>query len=285
MKIIFSRKGFDSSAGGCASPILDGRLVSLPIPDSESPISYADVSCGEGGNLGSIVESLTKGRTPAAAGAHLDPDVDEISMSRLDGWRPLFGQTGAAQTHLLNQGVSRGDLFLLFGWFREAQVFGGTLRFVPGAPDRHVFYGWLQIGDVFELGSEPDKSEYPAWSHYHPHFHGTRGSNNVLYVAAPRLVLDGVDFGVPGAGRWSALRPELQLTDVEGDRRGNWRLPAWFDPARTSSPLSYHADPKRWQRLNGGHRLRCVDRGQEFVFDAKVYPEAIDWVRQTLFGR
>ena len=33
MKLIFSRKGFDSSAGGIPSPILpDGRMISLPIP-------------------------------------------------------------------------------------------------------------------------------------------------------------------------------------------------------------------------------------------------------------
>ena len=37
MKIILSRKGFDSSAGGYASPILDGkRLISLPIPENMS---------------------------------------------------------------------------------------------------------------------------------------------------------------------------------------------------------------------------------------------------------
>ncbi|MFC1955807.1 hypothetical protein ACFLWZ_04680 [Chloroflexota bacterium] len=40
MKVILSRKGFDSSYGGYPSPILpDGRLISLPIP---SPHSYED---------------------------------------------------------------------------------------------------------------------------------------------------------------------------------------------------------------------------------------------------
>ena len=37
MKIILSRKGFDSENGGYASPILpDGSLVSLPIPNTTS---------------------------------------------------------------------------------------------------------------------------------------------------------------------------------------------------------------------------------------------------------
>jgi Nucleotide modification associated domain 3 len=32
MKVVFSRKGFNSSAGGAPSPIIDGRPISLPIP-------------------------------------------------------------------------------------------------------------------------------------------------------------------------------------------------------------------------------------------------------------
>ncbi len=32
MQIIFSRKGFDSSYGGCPSPLFKDRPLSLPIP-------------------------------------------------------------------------------------------------------------------------------------------------------------------------------------------------------------------------------------------------------------
>lgn len=39
MKIILSRKGFDSGKGGCASPyMLDGTLLSLLIPDEEDAL-------------------------------------------------------------------------------------------------------------------------------------------------------------------------------------------------------------------------------------------------------
>ena len=49
MKVILSRKGFDSSNGGCPSPILsDGTLLSLPIPsadrDTYDDLSYQSVS-------------------------------------------------------------------------------------------------------------------------------------------------------------------------------------------------------------------------------------------------
>ena len=43
MKIIISRKGFDSKFGGTASPILpDGTMLSFPIPD-EQGISYNSI--------------------------------------------------------------------------------------------------------------------------------------------------------------------------------------------------------------------------------------------------
>lgn len=52
-------------------------------------------------------------------GAHLDPDMDRDAISREPGWQPLFGQVDAARSHLINQGVQKGDLFLMFGWFSK----------------------------------------------------------------------------------------------------------------------------------------------------------------------
>ena len=48
-RLILSRKGFDSSAGGGPSPILnDGRIFSLPIPQKEkSPHRYLDLKFDE----------------------------------------------------------------------------------------------------------------------------------------------------------------------------------------------------------------------------------------------
>lgn len=45
MKLILSRKGFDSGYGGMPSPILpDGRLVPLPIPISHDRYTLADIN-------------------------------------------------------------------------------------------------------------------------------------------------------------------------------------------------------------------------------------------------
>ncbi len=59
MRLILSRKGFDSSSGGCSSPIFpDGSMIALPIPDKRSPIQYQDLTW-RGRNLGDVVAQLT----------------------------------------------------------------------------------------------------------------------------------------------------------------------------------------------------------------------------------
>jgi len=35
---------------------------------------------------------------------------------------PIFGQINAAQSHLENNNVKEGDLFLFFGWFRKQDI-------------------------------------------------------------------------------------------------------------------------------------------------------------------
>ncbi len=138
MKLILSRKAFESSAGKVANPILDdGTLVPLPIPDKQSPIRYQDITIA-GQNLGKLASELTNGRSRASHFAHLDPDLIESAYPRAPGWRPIFGQVDAAQSVLAREGVGPGDLFLFFGWFRRVTAAAGRFRYVPGAPDLHV---------------------------------------------------------------------------------------------------------------------------------------------------
>jgi hypothetical protein len=82
MKIILSRKGFDSASGGFPSPIFpDGRMLSLPIPDKQSKIKYKNISWFEH-NLGDIVSSLTNAKIRSDYNAHLDPDLNSSSLKR-----------------------------------------------------------------------------------------------------------------------------------------------------------------------------------------------------------
>ncbi|MEA2089068.1 MAG: hypothetical protein U9O55_04515 [Patescibacteria group bacterium] len=40
MKIILSRKGFDSAMGGYPSPIINKKIISMPIPEKNGSHSY-----------------------------------------------------------------------------------------------------------------------------------------------------------------------------------------------------------------------------------------------------
>ena len=163
MKIIFSRKGFDSSAGGAPSPIIDERPISLPIPTKgRSKTTYADLGLSE------IVETATKGRITGTSLCHHDPMFEQ--------GRCAFGQTGAAQTHLADtSAVGIGDVFLFFGLFAN-----------PDGRDRHHrFFGYLQVEEVVALGAHPGADDQPpGFAMRHPHTLGEWNPNNTLYLGA-----------------------------------------------------------------------------------------------------
>ena len=189
LKIILSRKGFDSSAGGVASPVFeDGTMLSLPIPASQSPILYSDIN-SRVGNLGSIVEALTNKRISKKTGAHLDPDIEVGALHRDKGWKPIFGQVNQAQGHLRNQRIAKGDLFLFYGWFRDVIGQGENISYKTGGADKHVIWGWLQIGEIDVIDQmNPDEK---TWARYHPHFHQSMSGSNTLYTSASSLSIDG----------------------------------------------------------------------------------------------
>jgi len=280
MKVILSRKGFDSSYGGVASPILDdGTLLSLPIP-SPSRITYDELSVG-GIPLGKVVADLTSGRIPSNHHAHLDPDLNAAMYPRLPGWRPIFGQVDAAQAHLEGCGVTIGEIFLFFGWFREVNTVGEQYRFVRDARNLHVIYGWLQVGEIIRVNQKPSCA--PQWaSEYHPHFYGDRGANNTVYIASERLDIGGIASSADGGGVFRKFHEDLCLTAPGAKNRSQWLLPMWFYPRDKRAPLSYHSNPQRWKMHEDCTILDSVARGQEFVLDTDHYPEATSWMRDLM---
>lgn len=276
-RLIFSRKGFDSSSGGCPSPILpDGRLLSLPIPDGRSQVPFSDIT-HQGIALGDRVPGLTRQRLQGASGAHIDPDLNAAALPRLPGWRPIFGQSGAAQGHLKNQGVEVGDLFVFFGLFRPVIETADGWRFDPAHTPKHVIWGWLQIGDIHEVDTLDDAAL--PWARYHPHFRWRDDPSNTLYLASDSLTLGETSSDLPGAGWFERHCASLQLTDRRASRPGVWALPRWCYPREGRVPLTYHAKADRWQRETHRVVLQAVARGQEFVMDTRHYPEALPWIR------
>jgi hypothetical protein len=282
MKIILSRKGFDSTAGGVASPIFpSGALYSLPIPEltaSKHTLRYGAVTY-DGQSLGTMVAQLTGGRTGPAHPVHLDPDLRRESLDRALGWKPLFGQAAAAESHLQLQEVAAGDIFLFFGWFRQVEEFAGHYAYVQGAPDQHVIFGWLQIGQRVPV---VNRDAIPPWARYHPHCQEPPYSRtDSLYIATDQLALPGLARDRPGAGVFRRYHPDLSLT-APGATRSQWRLPGWFEPRQGRAALTYHGNLSRWHAADDHVHLDTAKRGQEFVLDCDRYPEAIDWLADLL---
>jgi hypothetical protein len=276
MKIIFSRKGFDSGIGGVASPIFPSdEIWSIPIPDATSRMHYRDI-VREEQSMGTLVNDLTQGCITPNQHAHLDPDLDVRNLSRTAGWKPLFGQTGAAESHLRNMGVGPDDLFLFFGWFRSVKCVSGVYRYVAGEPDMHVLFGWLQIEQRISVTNQ---TLLPTWALDHPHCSRAlpRNANDSLYVATDYLSLPDTSLALPGGGVFQHFHPMLRLT-ADGLSRSVWRLPEWLHPDNSHAGLSYHTSMKRWIHDNDSVLLSTVGRGQEFVFDCKDSPLAHGWL-------
>ncbi|KLI64941.1 hypothetical protein [Aurantiacibacter marinus] len=197
MKIILSRKGFDSSSGGGPSPIVDGRAISLPIPDTQgiSRTSYGALG------LGDHAGRASRGRLTGHDNCHNDPMFTGAG-------RAYLGQCGAAQTHLANHGVGAGDLFVFFGLFRDGK-----------APAHHRIFGFLEIEQVVHLATcdAGQRGELVALDH--PHALGMHASNDAVYCGR----------GVSNAPACS----ELRLT-VPGGPPSLWQVPSWLHAAGLS---------------------------------------------------
>lgn len=252
MKVVLSRKGFDSSIGGHASPILpDGKMVSLPIPSSHDTLRYEDVLTRAGMTCTQLLRELHSNADLTGKGAHLDPDLSASSLShRPRGWRPSLGQNNQAASHLQDQEVGLGDLFLFYGWFKRTIRSGDRLRFEADSSS-HTIFGYLEISEVYRT---LNNMALPSWmsSHLHCALHRVNNRHNMIYVATDRLSWN---RSLPGAGLFDYS--QRQVLTAPGRSRSKWSLdPAVFGDAN----ISYHS-ANAWR---AGY-FQSYSRGQEYV--------------------
>lgn len=273
MKIILSRKGFDSSNGGCASPIMpDGTLLSLPIPDSQDKDSYADL-CYNNETYADILHQLRPKNVYSHC--HIDPDIrDNCRVHPIDGWSPAFGQQGSAQGVLAKSNIEKGDIFLFFGWFRRVEKYKGQYRFITKLrvnkdsedafyqhSDLHVIHGYLQIGEI--LKDKADFAKYP----WHPHS-AYATTKNALYIPNQTLSLNPA---LPGYGTLT-YRQDRVLTK-ENSSKATWNALPFLLPDRI---LGQH----RKNSAKDKEGLYYSGIWQELVFNAS--DEMLDWVKSLL---
>ena len=294
-RLILSRKGFDGGSGGCPSPIFkDNTMFSLPIPEAGDKVTYGDLRHGDA-KIGQLVEDLTrrrdrKNRITANREAHFDPDINFDAYAHRkrrrgwEDWRGAFGQSNQAQSHLCDEGVDKGDLFLFFGLYRRVEETRTGWQFVRRAPKQHVLWGWLQVGEKYDLIA-PERNTVPVWARHHPHMQypsdGT--GHDMLYIASDKLDV-GNRFKAPGAGLFPEFHEHLVLTEPRKSV-SHWRLPRWFYPGEGKKMLSWHGDNMDRWNPKPDHQwayLESVARGQEFVLDLADYPEALPWVSSLI---
>lgn len=280
MKIILSRKGFDSANGGMPSPIFpDGKIVSLPIPASRPPTKINDLLVN-GYDIANVISDLSNKRLSPHQYVHVDPDVDyQILSNRPKDWRGAFGQTSTAQSHLSNNSVGKGDLFIYFGWFRDAELCNQGWQFKRNSPDLHLIYGWLFVEDVVPVyGNEKNILEKYSWLKYHPHLPSINDVQNTIYVGSQTLPSE-INENKSGYGVFDKIRDIQVLTDTSQKKRSVWKLPICFYPSDNKPPLSYHTKKERWIiKSNEWVTLNSVGRGQEFVLDTEYYPNIDKWL-------
>lgn len=264
MKVILSRKGIDSTYGGFPSPILpDGTLLSIPIPSIGDKITYADLKTNLDLSYLDVMKQLRTTISVPKTGrlrldenveCHLDPDLIFSCFPRKKGWRPLFGQIGQSETHLRNQQIGKGDLFLFFGWFRETEWHGNWLRYKRGSPDLHIIFGYLQVEDVIH---PIDDKNIPSWMEYHPHLANKlrrKHKTNAIYIASNKASWNS---RIAGAGTLT-FHESLILT-MQGKSRSIWHLPTFFK----NSKITYHS-VNSW-KPDGTFNSAKI--GQEFVIN------------------
>lgn len=277
MKIILSRKGFDSANGGCPSPILpDNKMVSFLIP-SDDYIKYSDLKIDDEYTYFDLIKQLklkskirynNKPRELTKdTKCHLDPDMCKGTIKRSANWQPCFGQIDSAQTHLSNEMIKENDLFLFFGWFKKTILKNGILQFDKSASDLHIIFGYLQIGKILPVNND---TIIPDWLKYHPHVEDKnrkKKSTNTIYIAKENLSFD---KNKPGADVFK-YNDNLVLTK-KGFSRSRWELPDFFRGLR----ISYHSD-ESWN--NNGY-FQSVPIGQEFVIEDN--DKVANWAKQLI---
>lgn len=226
MKLVLSRKGFDSAAGGCPSPIIDGRLVTMPIPASgSSATTYADLG------LGPIVERITRGRIAGDGLCHHDPMFHEGEC--------LLGQCGAAQSHLDRHGIGPGDVFLFFGLFAD-----------PANGERHhSLFGYLKVRAATPVATMAAAERAELEALRHPHVLDRRVTNDTIYRGEGTVARHALE--------------SLRMTRPGGPL-SQWQVPHWLQAKGLSyhaKPWRW-PEPGSLQVVSRGQEFVC-DIGED----------------------
>lgn len=274
-RIVLSRKGCDEAYGKRPSFIIDGEMLSVPIPESHfvGGSTYSELRLPQrlrknGRNtFADLINSIPVGRRGVlqpSTHAHLDPDIrGDVRCEPLPkSWKPRFGQCCSADAAL--RSITTGDLFIFFGWHVHAE-WGSEVAFSPNK-SFHSIWGWLVVGEAPVRFSDQNQRGLRGLDH--PHFAPLRegckhrGNRNWFYEAAKTLSFDPK---TPGAGVFRYM-PALGLTHpaCRLGCRSLWRLPRFFHGQLKPFPT------EAWCEDGNFTCVQAAGQNQEYVFERPV---------------
>lgn len=263
--IILSRKGFDSTSGGKASIILceEEKRTIIPffIPQQLCGDSYESLQAPNGDSYRKIFSDL--GITHKQA--HVDPYIFPAYKKRSIK-RGMFGQDGTSQSHLDNNHVDKGDIFLFFGWYKYARKKGDRYSYDHDSTYNngfHMLYGFLEVGEKKRV-CEHDGC-FSEWEEEHTHIRhkGVYKKNNTVYVAPEHS-----SYGFDSSYGLFQYSKELILSQ-KGDRRSWWKLCNCF----RGVTIGNRTPIKEPYCYNSG------GRGQEFVINSEKNSNHFDHIK------
>lgn len=314
MKVIFSRKGFDSSYGGFPSIILpDGQMISFPIPEKGKKKTMNETDSKikgiEAENLKfiladkkelSLKEIFEKyniqkikipGNTPTEQEVentifHYDPqiqnvvqriyDQDNNKIINITNEYAAFGQSRAAASHLLNQKISKDDVFLFFGTFKW------TGKDKKNRKEFHALWGYMIVDDVFNIDNEfthfngiedynNPSSKYPNLK-FHPHY------NNKKHEGKKNIIICSKRFGT-----FIFDEDKLKLTENDSTK-SHWKIPNFWKISDKNAKITMTYNTNNLEEIldDGNLKIKSASIGQEFVIN-KYNPEIMkDWLEKIL---
>ena len=284
MKVILSKKGLDSSFKSlCLLPIPIGhdkttKIEFVPIPDKFDKLKY--------GNIESYIKSFTKVMKSDEAGkyksflkthCHLDPQLENYFNCK--NFKGSLGQIEGFQTHLENNSVKVGDLFLFYGSYCNLISENKITK-----QGKHVIWGYMQIGEIIKPETlnrserKKLKKKYP-WLKYQPHWNKKKYKdikNNTIYIAKD---ICSFDNNLKGYGILD-YTVSLNLTDRDND---NTNKTSWKVKELSGCKTSYKSldDKKGFDELG---QYKVPARCQELVInDEKAEKWAIDLIRRHTY--
>lgn len=309
MKVILSRKGFDSSYGGFPSIILPkemgSKMISFPIPDRkkkkndvEQIINYCfdkteiakekKISLI---NLLSKIKGKKKIKMPKEKEAdpsefifHVDPEIQnmEVKDENANGEMISFynrklgslGQSSAAAGHLLNNDIDKisandPTIFLFFGWFNNTEWKNKQL--IPKEKSFHAIWGYLIVDATINISSDP-KIKIPEKLKNHPHI-----INKDTYGKKTNIIFYGEHYGT------LPFNEKLRLTKKDSDNRSNWEIHnLWkgMNLKKDEITMTYNSNKIKSKLVSNSDKIEftAASIGQEFIIKNANPKELEKWL-------